>query len=468
MKVLCVEEEAGRTASGCDPHFSGASTRLVYRFDNGLPPGGRRLEHVSPGEFQYAVPECSRALAARFDNFVLNLQFAEQLLNIRPDLALIRGVYGCTVDLIRIANLLGVAVCCEFPTRPNIEILDHDARTLLNDALDRTDFIIGSTEYRESLDGLPVDLTDKWFPSCPTISDVVGSRPDKRTLRIGDYALYEFAMRDYPLLLEMQRKHVEHFTSCRDILDLGCGAGIFLDQLQRIGLKARGVERNSAIAEYARGMGLDVITADALEFLAGTAEVYDGIYCSHFVEHLPFDAVCELFARIVPCLRAGGVLVMIFPDPESIRSQLLGFWRDLEHVRFYHPELIELLGRTHGLDCEWNSQRADPHTVVPFARHPPPLPNQETNIAAWSGGSAGRSHWEVLLGKLGLVTRNHHLQQLTHLEQHVQRIEAIMELQQQQIRNLAERTATLWQVNQTWAWEDNAVLRFRKPITDRS
>jgi hypothetical protein len=52
---------------------------------------------------------------------------------------------------------------------------------------------------------------------------------------------------------------------------------------------------------------------------------------------------------LVRAVEPGGTVVLVFPDPESIRSQLLGFWRDPEHVRFYHPDLIELMARAHGL-----------------------------------------------------------------------------------------------------------------------
>jgi hypothetical protein len=53
-----------------------------------------------------------------------------------------------------------------------------------------------------------------------------------------DYALYEFALRDHPLLWRMQEGYVRFFESCREVLDVGCGAGIFLGLLEDAGIRA--------------------------------------------------------------------------------------------------------------------------------------------------------------------------------------------------------------------------------------
>ena len=43
---------------------------------------------------------------------------------------------------------------------------------------------------------------------------------------------------------------------------------------------------------------------------------------------------------------------MAFPNPESLEMQLFHFWVDPQHVRFYHPTLIQAMLRHYGLEVE--------------------------------------------------------------------------------------------------------------------
>jgi hypothetical protein len=58
-------------------------------------------------------------------------------------------------------------------------------------------------------------------------------------------------------------------------------------------------------------------------------------------------------------------------------------------------------------------------------------------------------------------------QALEDVRQDMAMLKAAVGIQGRAIGALGERTETLWQVNQTWAWDDNAVLRFRKPARKR-
>ena len=221
------------------------------------------------------------------------------------------------------------------------------------------------------------------------------------------------------------------------VLDVGCGTGVFLEVLARHGLAAAGVERNEVSARYARSLGHTVIGEDALDYLATQRGAWDGIYCSHFIEHLPVDAAERLISETAAALRPGGVAVFVFPDPESIRSQLLGFWRDPEHVRFYHPELVATMAEVHGLEVEYDNQSTPGRRIVPFSLEPP-LPE------ATEGEPDGGGWWSRSLRRLGIAP--------------------MAELQRARARSdtLELAVRRLWEVNQTWAWDDNAVLRFRK------
>ena len=108
-------------------------------------------------------------------------------------------------------------------------------------------------------------------------------------------------------------------------------------------------------------------------FLEQTTETYDGVFCSHFLEHLPFEQVLRFFELLTPRVRAEGTVVIVVPNPESIRMQLFGFWRDPEHVRFYHPELLEMVFRHCGFQVTYTNRKDIPlcHYARPHCFHFP-------------------------------------------------------------------------------------------------
>lgn len=126
------------------------------------------------------------------------------------------------------------------------------------------------------------------------------------------------------------------------ILDLGCGSGVFLELARERGRVGRGVELAQEALDIARAKGLDVVEADALQFLtAQDAANYSAVYCSHLVEHLtPFNArvLLEQCARV---LVPKGRLIVITPNPVSLDVISETFWLDPTHVRPYPRPLLE-------------------------------------------------------------------------------------------------------------------------------
>ena len=375
---------------------SGDQARLQITFDPAKPmPHCHRVGTTS----HFVISSDWRSVLAKFGPFELIQHFVQQLQKVQPRRVIIEELNGATADLARMACALGIPsiIESEYPAGE-----DADSQRW-------------ATALRQPLSQLTLtqDLPVKF-----------------------GYEAYALGMRNHALLAQMQAPHTSHFEGCARVLDVGCGTGVFLDLLERQGVTAEGVERNVQSVRFAQSLGLSIHTADALEFLAQHPSQYDGLYCSHFVEHLPIDAMERLIQLCAQALQPGGVAVFTFPDPESIRSQLLGFWRDPEHVRFYHPELIETLAQVHGLQSEFNSQQIPGRSVGPFSLHPPEAqlsPPQPPGL------------WSRWAKALGLATA-------ADL--------AALQVQNQHQQHLIEQ---LWQVNQTWAWEDNVVLRLRKP-----
>lgn len=376
--------------------------------------------------FEQTLEEIQLRLSAHFAPLTLAREFVGLLGRMRPHQVRIDVLSGVSADLARLALALGFETVVRAPAHERLEIGDADAVRWLRALLSMVDGLLSvSEETATVLEGLDVPRLNAW---------PLGNARSVAAGGVWGYQTYAIGRRDHELLALMQRDLVEHFAGCRKVLDLGCGTGVFLDLLVRAGFMPSGVERNADSVRYARALGLDVIEADALEYLERSVESFDGLYCSHFVEHLPIDGVERLIRACAAALRPNGVALFVFPDPESIRSQLLGFWRDPEHVRFYHPELVELIAETNGLVLEYSSARAEGRAVVPFSMAPIPAPTHEAP-SGW---------WQRCLARMGVASS------------------AALGRERAHARWLEERMKQLWTVNQTWAWNDNAVLRMRK------
>lgn len=300
-------------------------------------------------------------------------------------------------------------------------------------------------------------------------------------MRRFEYADYEAdpRLRDPELISGMQAPYVEHFTECRQVLDLACGSGIFLDLLSRADIPAIGIERNEQVVAAAKRRGLEVICADAFDYLAHTSEQFDGVFCSHFIEHLALDRLLLLIELIADRLEAGGRLVLVFPNPESIRMQLFGFWKDPEHVRFYHADLVESVCRHYGLPAERINTGDSSLHLEPPTFEPLPLDVRGRKIVSADDSAALQAEpaWRRLLGRvarrLGLVTR-HDLQELRRelrsaVDEAHQRLDSFadgLKKSAEAHNQRAQRAADI--LNQIMARPDEVVMVCRKQEGSRA
>jgi 2-polyprenyl-3-methyl-5-hydroxy-6-metoxy-1,4-benzoquinol methylase len=162
------------------------------------------------------------------------------------------------------------------------------------------------------------------------------------------------------------------FKDCKNVLDIGCGQGIFLQLLQSQAIPATGVDSDEQLLTVARQNGAKVVQADALEYLRTTPEEFDGMFCSHLIEHLPFDAVVNLLETACQRLANGGRFVLVFPNPASLNMQLNFFWRDPTHVRFYQRDLIAAVLTHYGLTIDTTFPEATSWRWASLAEALPP------------------------------------------------------------------------------------------------
>ncbi|MGH2541897.1 MAG: class I SAM-dependent methyltransferase [Ardenticatenaceae bacterium] len=164
-----------------------------------------------------------------------------------------------------------------------------------------------------------------------------------------DYAPFFLAIEDEPHWWSRlsrrygryRRCHAVHVAAKRAgrLLDVGCATGIFLEGMRRFGWDVQGVEPSSYAARYARErFGLPVFEGH-LEEAPLQARSFDVITLWDVLEHVHEPR--EVLARIHELLRAGGLLVMSLPNPDSLEARLFGrYWLGWDlprHLNLFRP-----------------------------------------------------------------------------------------------------------------------------------
>ena len=154
---------------------------------------------------------------------------------------------------------------------------------------------------------------------------------------------------DYPRFAERFRGSEEYvrngqkfyrpfFEGRREVLDVGCGRGEFLELMREIEVPARGIELSAESVALCRSKGLQVEQADLFEYLAD--RTFDGIFCAQVVEHLRPERVPEFVRLAAATLERGGIMAIETPNPECLAIFATHFYMDPTHTRPLPPALM--------------------------------------------------------------------------------------------------------------------------------
>lgn len=126
------------------------------------------------------------------------------------------------------------------------------------------------------------------------------------------------------------KKELSYFENSKNILDIGCGNGNFikLDPKRIIGLDSN---KESLLVCKRKKFKVFYGNATSLPF---NSKVFEGVHCSHIIEHLYPDKAYKMLQEIARVLKENGVLVLSSP--------LLweGFYNNFTHIKPYNPESI--------------------------------------------------------------------------------------------------------------------------------
>lgn len=145
---------------------------------------------------------------------------------------------------------------------------------------------------------------------------------------------------------------------CRDVLEIGCGPGHFLDAVRDLGMNVEGVDRaRTAAGPRARG---HLVHDCWLQDLAPVTPRFDAVAMWEVIEHVPDPRALLLQAR--RWLRPGGFLALSTPSSSGVPARTLG----PRFPMICPPDHLALFSRR-GLSTLLGAARFDPVRWTSFS-----------------------------------------------------------------------------------------------------
>ena len=185
----------------------------------------------------------------------------------------------------------------------------------------------------------------------------------------GDLNKKSKTLDDFNQGLELLEKNL---SGEKKILDIGFGNGFFLAAAQKRGWKVQGIDSSQTNVQKAKEKyGLNLQKANLETDIPD--EDYDAITFWDVIEHLPNPH--EALQKVKTFLKPNGKLLIAVPSDDGFLSHLSAFlytlsgghlktgvekFYVLEHVSYYTPKSLELLGQTNGFKkCDSFSSSTD-------------------------------------------------------------------------------------------------------------
>lgn len=147
---------------------------------------------------------------------------------------------------------------------------------------------------------------------------------------------------------QRQTAFIGYFKDCKNVLDIGCGRGEFLELMHENGIIAHGIDVDDSMVEYCTHKGMDVKKIDAITYLESLEdETLDGIFIDQVVEHLEPKYLVKMLILCYQKIKPGYHIFVETVNPISLTS-FANFYIDLTHKKPVHPETLRFLIQTPG------------------------------------------------------------------------------------------------------------------------
>lgn len=141
------------------------------------------------------------------------------------------------------------------------------------------------------------------------------------------------------------REALQDLSACRNILDVGCGQGRFLERLKARGREGWGLELNPDAVRLAKNHGLLVENLPVEQFAADHQEMFDGVCLFQVLEHV--SEPTEFINASLACLKTGGYLILSVPDMNGVLGKIRPLLTNVppHHVSRWTADTLVFLGQ---------------------------------------------------------------------------------------------------------------------------
>lgn len=139
-------------------------------------------------------------------------------------------------------------------------------------------------------------------------------------------------------------------TACAEIMDIGCGSGIFLEILKEKGVPAFGIDPDTDMVTICQNLGLQALLGDERILAEYPENSLGGIHASHVIEHMDGQRAIELVENAFAALMPGGLFIVRTPNWRNEMVRHEGFWLDITHVRPYPLPLLQQVFKDVGFE----------------------------------------------------------------------------------------------------------------------
>ena len=137
--------------------------------------------------------------------------------------------------------------------------------------------------------------------------DIVGEEPFYKKLELNNwyYQKWKWEYEETNLLIKEGQR----------VMEVGCGRGYFLSQLNKRGVKTLGLELNKEAIDYAKQSGIVVLNKLIEEFSNEKPEKFDVVCAFQLLEHV-WD-VDSFLTHCIKLLKPNGLLIFAVPNNDA-------------------------------------------------------------------------------------------------------------------------------------------------------
>ncbi|MCF7859633.1 MAG: methyltransferase domain-containing protein [Candidatus Cloacimonetes bacterium] len=141
-----------------------------------------------------------------------------------------------------------------------------------------------------------------------------------------------------------QEQFLHFFHEAKEVLDIGCGRGEFIQALHEYGSGAYGIDIDKGMVAECKKNGLNVINQDAISHLKNLKDnKLDGIFCDQVLEHLDKKDIVEVIRLAVAKIKKGKFAIFSTPNVKNLTVITNAFYMDPTHITPLHPDTLGFL-----------------------------------------------------------------------------------------------------------------------------